>query len=143
VETPEQVESPLLQITLEDARRADPKLEIGGELRIPKVTEGILGRIAAQFGKAGDLPESTRSGARHGLQRVHRPRRRSCERDGEAGGRSGRDLRTSAKRKRACRAKEQSRLESFAIGERVRVVIARVERASKGPGVVVSRAVRI
>jgi N utilization substance protein A len=37
--------------------------------------------------------------------------------------------------------KEQSRLESFAIGERVRVVIARVERAAKGPGVVVSRAV--
>jgi N utilization substance protein A len=36
--------------------------------------------------------------------------------------------------------KEQSRLESFAIGERVRAVIARVERASKGPGVVVSRA---
>jgi N utilization substance protein A len=36
--------------------------------------------------------------------------------------------------------KEQSRLESFAIGERVRVVIARVEKASKGPGVVVSRA---
>jgi N utilization substance protein A len=31
-------------------------------------------------------------------------------------------------------------LESFAIGERVRVVIARVERAAKGPGVVVSRA---
>jgi N utilization substance protein A len=37
--------------------------------------------------------------------------------------------------------KEQSRLESFAIGERVRVVIARVEKASKGPAVVVSRAV--
>ena len=36
--------------------------------------------------------------------------------------------------------KEQSRLESFAIGERVRVVIARVEKASKGPAVVVSRA---
>jgi N utilization substance protein A len=36
--------------------------------------------------------------------------------------------------------KEQSRLESFAMGERVRVVIARVERASKGPAVVVSRA---
>jgi N utilization substance protein A len=36
--------------------------------------------------------------------------------------------------------KEQSRLESFAMGERVRAVIARVERASKGPAVVVSRA---
>jgi N utilization substance protein A len=36
--------------------------------------------------------------------------------------------------------KEQSRLESFAIGERVRVIIARLERAAKGPQVVVSRA---
>jgi transcription termination/antitermination protein NusA len=37
--------------------------------------------------------------------------------------------------------KEQSRLESFAPGERARVVIVRVEKASKGPQVVVSRAV--
>src|SRR5205814_3994477 len=36
--------------------------------------------------------------------------------------------------------KEQSRLESFAIGERVRVVIARLEKGAKGPQVVVSRA---
>jgi N utilization substance protein A len=36
--------------------------------------------------------------------------------------------------------KEQSRLESFAVGERVRVAIARVDKASKGPAVVVSRA---
>src|SRR5579864_7901975 len=45
VETPEQVEDPNLQITLEDARK------VGGELQIPKVTEGILGRIAAQLAK--------------------------------------------------------------------------------------------
>src|ERR1700758_3094889 len=43
VETPEQVEDPNLQITVEDARRVDPSLEIGGEVLIPKVTEGILG----------------------------------------------------------------------------------------------------
>jgi N utilization substance protein A len=36
--------------------------------------------------------------------------------------------------------KEQSKLESFAVGERVRVVITRVEKATKGPGVIVSRA---
>src|ERR1700750_1489437 len=36
--------------------------------------------------------------------------------------------------------REQSRLEQFAIGERVRVVITRVEKASKGPQVIVSRA---
>jgi N utilization substance protein A len=35
--------------------------------------------------------------------------------------------------------KEQSRLESFAVGDRIRVVIVRVEKATKGPGVIASR----
>jgi N utilization substance protein A len=140
VETPEQVEDPLLQITLEDARKVDPNLEVGGELRTPKVTEGILGRIAAQLAKQVIF------------QKV-----REAERDtvyNEYIGRVGEVVNATVKRvegpdvifdigKAEARMprKEQSRLESFAIGERVRVVIARVERASKGPGVVVSRAV--
>ena len=140
VETPEQVEDPLLQITLEDARKADPALEVGGELRIPKVTEGILGRIAAQLAKQVIF------------QKV-----REAERDtvyNEYIGRVGEVVNATVKRvegpdvifdigKAEARMprKEQSRLESFAVGERVRVVIARVEKASKGPGVVVSRAV--
>src|SRR6201986_2219606 len=139
VETPEQVEDPLLQITLEDARKADPNLEVGGELRTPKVTEGILGRIAAQLAKQVIF------------QKV-----REAERDtvyNEYIGRVGEVVNATVKRvegpdvifdigKAEARMprKEQSRLESFAIGERVRVVIARVEKASKGPGVVVSRA---
>jgi N utilization substance protein A len=36
--------------------------------------------------------------------------------------------------------KEQSRLESFSIGERVRTVLVRVDKNAKGPAVVVSRA---
>jgi N utilization substance protein A len=140
VETPEQVEDPLLQITLEDARKVDPNLEVGGELRTPKVTEGILGRIAAQLAKQVIF------------QKV-----REAERDtvyNEYIGRVGEVVNATVKRvegpdvifdigKAEARMprKEQSRLESFAIGERVRVVIARVEKASKGPGVVVSRAV--
>src|SRR5580698_1944571 len=139
VETPEQVEDPLLQITLEDARKVDPNLEVGGELRTPKVTEGILGRIAAQLAKQVIF------------QKV-----REAERDtvyNEYIGRVGEIVNATVKRvegpdvifdigKAEARMprKEQSRLESFAISERVRVVIARVERASKGPGVVVSRA---
>src|ERR1700751_4087261 len=51
VETPEQVENPNLQVTLEDARRTDPNLEVGGELLTPKPIDGILGRIAAQLAK--------------------------------------------------------------------------------------------
>ena len=36
--------------------------------------------------------------------------------------------------------REQSRLEQFAVGERVRVVLLRVDRAARGPQVIVSRA---
>jgi len=139
VETPEQVEDPNLQITLEDAQRVDPSLEVGGELLIPKAIDGILGRIAAQLAKQVIF------------QKV-----REAERDtvyNEYIGRVGEIVNATVKRvegpdvifdigKAESRMprKEQSRLESFAVGERVRVVIARVERASKGPGVVVSRA---
>jgi transcription termination/antitermination protein NusA len=139
VESPEQVEDPNLQITLEDARKVNPALEVGGELHIPRATEGILGRIAAQLAKQVIF------------QKV-----REAERDtvyNEYIGRVGEIVNATVKRiegpdvifdigKAEARMprKEQSRLESFAIAERVRVVIARVERAAKGPGVVVSRA---
>lgn len=139
VEAPEQIEDPNLQVTLEEARKSDPGAEIGGELQIPKVTEGILGRIAAQLAKQVIF------------QKV-----REAERDtvyNEYIGRVGEIVNATVKRiegpdaifdigKAEARAprKEQSRLESFAVGERVRVVIARVEKNSKGPAVVVSRA---
>ena len=139
VETPEQVEDPTLQVTIDEARKSDPNAQVGGELQIPKETEGILGRIAAQLAKQVIF------------QKV-----REAERDtvyNEYIGRVGEIVNATVKRiegpdvifdlgKAESRMprKEQSRLESFAIGERVRVVIVRVEKASKGPGVVVSRA---
>ncbi len=39
-----------------------------------------------------------------------------------------------------CPKREQSRLEQFTVGERVRVVLIKVDRAAKGPQVIVSRA---
>jgi transcription termination/antitermination protein NusA len=139
VESPEQVEDPLLQVTVDDARKVNPQIEVGGELQIPKETEGILGRIAAQLAKQVIF------------QKV-----REAERDtvyNEYIGRVGEIVNATVKRvegpdvifdlgKAESRMprKEQSRLESFAVGERVRVVIARVEKAAKGPAVVVSRA---
>src|SRR3954449_13234027 len=47
VETPEQVEDPNLQITVEDARKVDPSLEVGGELLISNAGAG-LGAIAVR-----------------------------------------------------------------------------------------------
>src|ERR1700730_9228939 len=51
VENPEQVEDPTMQRALAERRKADPSLEVGGELQIPKPPEGILGRSAAQLAK--------------------------------------------------------------------------------------------
>ena len=135
----EQIEDPNAQITLDEAKRIDPAAEVGGELRTYKATD-VLGRIAAQLAKQVIF------------QKV-----REAERDtiyNEYIGRVGEVINATVKRQEGqdvivdlgkaeakMPRKEQSRLESFAPGERARVVIVRVEKASKGPQVVVSRAV--
>src|ERR1017187_3201880 len=138
VENPEQVEDPNLQVTVEQARKLDPSAEAGGELLIPKVTEGILGRIAAQLAKQV-IFQKVREAERdtvyneyigHVNEIVNATVKRLEGPDvildiGKAEARMGR--------------KEQSRLESFAVGERIRGVIVRVEKAVKGPGVIASR----
>ena len=138
VEGPEQIEDPLSQISLDDAKRIDPAAEVGGELRTYKATD-VLGRIAAQLAKQV-IFQKVREAERDTIYNEYIGRvneiinatvKRTEGQDvivdlGKAEGRMPR--------------KEQSRLESFAPGERARVMIVRVEKASKGPQVVVSRA---
>ncbi len=138
VEGPDQVEDPVAQITLDDAKRIDPAAEVGGELRTYKATD-VLGRIAAQLAKQV-IFQKVREAERDTIYNEYIGRvneiinatvKRTEGQDvivdlGKAEGRMPR--------------KEQSRLESFAPGERARVMIVRVEKASKGPQVVVSRA---
>jgi N utilization substance protein A len=139
VETPELVEDPVNQITLDEARALAPEVEVGGEIRYYKPTD-VLGRIAAQMAKQVIF------------QKV-----REAERDTvflEYNHRVGEIMNAVVKRvepqdvifdigKAEARMprREQSRLEQFAVGERVRVVLLRVDRAAKGPQVIVSRAV--
>jgi N utilization substance protein A len=138
VEGPEQVEDEINQLTLEQAHALAPEVEVGGELRFYKDTTP-LGRIAAQMAKQVIF------------QKV-----REAERDTvflEYNHRAGEVLNATVKRlepmdvifdlgKAEARMpkREQSRLEQFAVGERVRVVLLRVDRAAKGPQVIVSRA---
>jgi transcription termination/antitermination protein NusA len=138
VEAPEQIEDPVNQIALEEARNLAPEVEIGGEIRYYKPTD-VLGRIAAQMAKQVIF------------QKV-----REAERDTvfqEYNHRVGEVINATVKRlepqdvifdlgKAEARMpkREQSRLEQFAVGERVRVVLLRVDRAAKGPQVIVSRA---
>jgi N utilization substance protein A len=138
VETPELIEDPVNQIALEEARQLAPEVEVGGEIRYYKPTD-VLGRIAAQMAKQVIF------------QKV-----REAERDtvfNEYAHRVGEVLTATVKRielqdvifdlgKAEARMprREQSRLEQFAVGERVRVVLLRVDRAARGPQVIVSRA---
>jgi N utilization substance protein A len=140
VETPELIEDPVNQIALDDARELAPEVEIGGEIRYYKPTD-VLGRIAAQMAKQVIF------------QKV-----REAERDtvfNEYNHRVNEVLNATVKRvelqdvifdlgKAEARMprREQSRLEQFAVGERVRVVLLRVDRAAKGPQVIVSRAAK-
>ncbi|MBB5065253.1 transcription termination factor NusA [Granulicella mallensis] len=138
VETPELVEDADNQLALEQARELAPEVEVGGELRFYKDTTP-LGRIAAQMAKQVIF------------QKV-----REAERDtvfNEYAHRAGEILTATVKRlepmdvifdlgKAEARMpkREQSRLEQFSVAERVRVVLLRVDRAAKGPQVIVSRA---
>ncbi len=138
VASEDDIEDPQLEISLEDAQKIDENAEVGGEVRFLKSTEG-LGRISAQIAKQIIF------------QKV-----REAERDtiyNEYISRVGEIFNATVKRiegpdvildigKAEARMgkKEQSRLESFSIGERLRVVLVRVDKNSKGPAVVVSRA---
>src|SRR3954471_13158165 len=134
----DEIEDPQTQIALDEAQGIDPAAEVGGEIRLYKETQ-VLGRIAAQLAKQVIF------------QKV-----REAERDTvyqEYSGRMNEIINALVKRlegpdvivdigkaEAKMPKKEQSRLESFAVGERIRVVLKNVEKASRGPQVIVSRA---
>ncbi|MCS7044336.1 MAG: transcription termination factor NusA [Bryobacteraceae bacterium] len=134
----EKVTDPAKEISLAEAQKLDPEAAVGSVVRVPKPTEA-LGRISAQTARQVIL------------QKV-----REAERDNicaEFSGRIGELVNCTVKRmegpdiiveigKAEARLpkKEQSRLESFSIGERIRCVIKSVEKTGKNAGVIVSRA---
>jgi transcription termination/antitermination protein NusA len=134
----EAVEDPVHEMTLAEARRLMPDAEIGSEVRIPKNTDA-LGRISAQTAKQVIF------------QKVREAERETVF--NEYSGRTGELVNCTIKRvegpeyvldlgktEAKLPKKEQSRLESYSVGDRVRCVIRLVDKSSKGPGVLVSRA---
>jgi transcription termination/antitermination protein NusA len=134
----ETVADPLNELTLEQGRILDPLVEVGGEIRIPKATEA-LGRISAQTAKQVIL-QKVREAERETIYSEYN------DRVGELVNCvvkriEGQDLvcdlgKTEARLPK----KEQSKLESFSVGERIRCVIKSVEKAGKNAGVILSRA---
>ena len=134
----EEVQDAGKEISVADARRVDPTADIGSVIRFPKPTDA-LGRISAQTAKQVIL------------QKVREAERETVysefsTRVGELVNcvvkrMEGQDLicdlgKTEARLPK----KEQSKLENFSVGDRVRCVIKSVEKAGKNAGVIVSRA---
>ncbi len=134
----EQVEDPDREMTLEEARKHDPEAALEGEVRIRKATD-VLGRIAAQSAKQV-IFQKVREAERETVYAEYSQRIGelvNCTVKRVEGPDIIFDLgRTEARMPR----KEQSRLESYQIGDRLRAVITAVDRAARGPLVVVSRA---
>jgi len=134
----EAVEDPVHEMTLAEARRITPGIEVGSEVRLQKNTEA-LGRISAQTAKQVIF------------QKVREAERETVF--NEYSGRTGELVNCTIKRvegpdyildlgktEAKLPKKEQSRLEGYSVSDRVRCVIKLVDKSSKGPGVLVSRA---
>src|SRR5215472_2092716 len=134
----EEVTDPKREISVADARKKDPSAELGSEIRTAKPTD-VLGRIAAQTAKQVIL-QKVREAERDTIYNEYHTRA------GElvtviVKRAEGPDLIVDMGRTEARLPKrEQSKLETYNIGERLRVVIKAVDRAAKGPQVIVSRA---
>ncbi|HWY23936.1 MAG TPA: transcription termination factor NusA, partial [Nevskia sp.] len=138
VEAPEQLEDPVNQITLDDARALAPEVETGGEIRYYKPTD-VLGRIAAQMAKQV-IFQKVREAERDTVFQEYAHREKEVL-NATVKRIEGQDIIFDlGKAEARCPKREQSRLESFTVGERVRVVLLKVDRAAKGPQVIVSRA---
>src|SRR3984957_10461673 len=134
----EQVTDSNKEISLTDARRKNPAAEVGTEILTSKPTD-VLGRIAAQTAKQVIL-QKVREAERDTIFNEYHTRvgelitvivKRA----------EGPDLIVDMGRTEARLPKrEQSKLETYNIGERLRVVIKMVDRAAKGPQVITSRA---
>jgi N utilization substance protein A len=134
----EPIEDPVNQITLTEAQALSPEVEVGSELRFYRDTTP-LGRIAAQLAKQV-IFQKVREAERDTVFNEYAHREKEVL-NATVKRIEGQDvIYDLGKAEARCPKREQSRLEQFSIGERVRVVLLKVDRAAKGPQVIVSRA---
>ena len=134
----EEVADPVREISLNDARKRQPDVEVGGEVTESKPTD-VLGRIAAQTAKQLIL-QKVREAERDTIYNEFHTRVGELI-NSVVKRMEGPDIIVDMGRTEARLPKrEQSRLEAYNVGDRLRVTIRAVERAAKGPQVVVSRA---
>ena len=136
-EVVEEVEDPLAEWTVEEAREEKPDAQVGDEIHMPISTDG-LGRIAAQSAKQV-LYQRIREAERERIYNEYIGRLGEIV-NGTVKRFERGDIIVDLGRTEAIAPKsEQSRHERYSQGERIRAVIVDVHTQPKGPQIVLSR----
>lgn len=133
----ETVENPSVEISLEEAKLIDESLQLDDTVEIPKPTD-VLGRIAAQTAKQVIL-QKVREAERQNIYNDYSSKIGEMV-NGVIKRFEGPDLIVDVGKTEALLPlREQSRMETYKQGERVRAVIVKVLPVAKGPQVILSR----
>ncbi len=134
----EEVINPQKEITLPEARKLKSGAKIDDEIRIEKAID-VLGRIAAQTAKQV-IFQKVREAERDNIFNEYNNRIGELMNCTVKRFENGDVIVDLGKTEGIIPKREQSKLEKFSFGERIRSVIVRVEKSSKLPQVVLSRA---
>jgi transcription termination/antitermination protein NusA len=133
----ETVTNPGREITLEEAREIKPDAQIEEEIEFKKPTVG-LGRISAQMAKQV-IFQKVREAERESVYAEYHKHVGEVVNCVVKRFENGDIIVDLGKTEGKLGKRDQSRLENFSVGDRIRVIITKVDKTAKGPQVMVSR----
>jgi N utilization substance protein A len=133
----EEVTNPVREISLDEARETKPDAKMDEEIEFLKPTVG-LGRIAAQMAKQV-IFQKVREAERESVFTEYHKHVGEIVNCVVKRYETGDIIVELGKTEGKLAKRDQSRLENFSVGDRIRVVITKVDKTAKGPQVMVSR----
>jgi N utilization substance protein A len=131
------IENPGREITLDEAREIKPDAQLEEELEFKKPTVG-LGRISAQMAKQV-IFQKVREAERESVYAEYHKHVGEVVNCVVKRFENGDIIVELGKTEGKLGKRDQSRLENFSVGDRIRVIITKVEKTAKGPQIIVSR----
>jgi transcription termination/antitermination protein NusA len=132
-----EVINPVREISLDEAREMKPDAQLEEEIEFLKPT-AVLGRIAAQMAKQV-IFQKVREAERESVYAEYHKHVGQVVNCVVKRFENGDIIVELGKTEGKLSKREQSRLENFSVSDRIRVIITKVEKTSKGPQVIVSR----
>jgi N utilization substance protein A len=131
------IANPGREITLDEARAVKPDAQLEEELEFKKPTVG-LGRISAQMAKQV-IFQKVREAERESVYAEYHKHVGEVVNCVVKRFENGDIIVDLGKTEGKLGKRDQSRLENFSVGDRIRVIITKVDKTAKGPQVIVSR----